>query len=109
MILIGPPQTYLEWSDPVVLLLSSLSLLGLAYCSAVGLTYIRHNNDRLIKSTSRELSYMMWAGVINQYLLVYSICARPSPLVCYVNYTGFNVSFSVVYAPLLTRTNRIYR
>src|SRR6218665_2893621 len=28
---------------------------------------------------------------------------------CYVKYIGFNVSFTVVYSPLLTRTNRIFR
>jgi len=102
-------QKYIEWSDPVVLILANLSLIGLLYCCAVGVVYIRHNDNRLIKSTSRELSYLMLSGVVLQYLLLYSIVSKPIPFVCYVNYAGFNVSFAVVYAPLLTRTNRIYR
>ena len=69
----------------------------------------RHNSARLIKATSRELSYIMLVGVFIQYCLVYAVVATPTSLGCHVTYVGFNVSFTLVYAPLLTRTNRIYR
>lgn len=93
----------------MVLMLSCISTVGLLYTCAVFTIYVRHNDDRLIKSTSRELSYLMWTGVVIQYLLVFSVVSTPTAVVCYINYTGFNVSCAVVYAPLLTRTNRIYR
>ena len=103
------PPTSMSWHDPMVLLLASLSAVCICYCCTVCLIYIRHNSDRLIKATSRELSYFMWIGVLMQYLLLFSIVCKPDVFVCYISYTGFNVSFAVVYAPLLTRTNRIYR
>jgi hypothetical protein len=71
--------------------------------------YITHNNARLIKATSRELAYIILGGVTLQYVLLFIVVAKPSTFVCYITYMGFNVSFTVVYAALLTRTNRIYR
>lgn len=101
--------TFVEWNDPFVLLFVSMSSAGLAYCVFVGVVYVRHNTDRLIKSTSRELSYLMWIGVVLQYLLMFCVASKPSSFVCRMCYAGFNISFAVVYSPLLTRTNRIYR
>lgn len=98
-----------SWRSPVVVLLVILSSFGVVICFLVLCVYIRHNSHRLIKSTSRELSYLMWTGIIVQYLLVFSIVSKPSTVVCFVDYLGFNTSFAVVYAGLLTRTNRIYR
>lgn len=98
-----------SWRSAVVVLLVILSSVGVIVCLLVLCVYVRHNRHRLIKSTSRELSYLMWSGVVVQYLLVFSIVWKPSTIVCFVDYLGFNASFAVVYAGLLTRTNRIYR
>lgn len=98
-----------NWRSVVVVLLVLLSSVGVIVSFLVLGVYIRHNRHRLIKSTSRELSYLMWSGVVVQYLLVFSIVSKPSAVVCYVKYLGFNASFAIVYAGLLTRTNRIYR
>lgn len=103
------PPAFVEWNDPVILFIVSLSGVGIVYCFFVGVIYARHNADRLIKSTSRELSYLMWVGVVLQYLLLFCVVLKPNSVVCKMSYAGFNISFSVVYAPLLTRTNRIYR
>jgi len=35
--------------------------------------------------------------------------ARPTTVECYISQIGFNVSVTFTYAPLLTRTIRIYR
>lgn len=98
-----------SWKSPVMVLLTIISILGIVFCF-FGLTiFILHNEDRLIKSSSRELSYLMWSGILIQYFLVFVVVARPNTVVCYVKYIGFNVSFAIVYSGLLTKTNRIYR
>jgi hypothetical protein len=51
----------------------------------------------------------MLSGICLQYCLIAAITVRPNEASCYTRYMGFHVSFTVVYAPLLTRTNRIYR
>ena len=99
----------MKWTHPVVLLISVLATFGIMACLCVFAVYCRNNSNRLIKATSRELSYFMWTGIFSQYLLTYLVLAKPSRSVCYLRYIGFNISFTTVYAPLLTRTNRIYR
>ena len=64
---------------------------------------------RIIKATSRELTYVMLGGVTIQYILVFTQVAPPSTFLCKFNFIGFHIAFTVVYAPLLMRTNRIYR
>ncbi|KAK2145674.1 hypothetical protein LSH36_664g01035 [Paralvinella palmiformis] len=100
---------YLRWHHPAVIVFVLLSTLGVVYCTIVFVVYITHNNVRLIKSTSRELAYIILGGVTLQYVLLFIVVSKPSTFVCYITYMGFNVSFTVVYAALLTRTNRIYR
>ena len=101
--------THLHWYDPVALLLTTIAFLGNCLCLIVIAIYLKHNNARLIKATSRELSYTMLLGVEMQYLVVFSLLNKPDNTSCYLNYIGFNMSFTIVYAPLITKTNRIYR
>ena len=100
---------HMTWSDPAVIVLTSLAVVGISYCTVVFCLFVRNNNARLIKATSRELSYVMLGGATMQFILIFTVLSRPTDFVCLFNTVGFNVSFAVVYAPLLTRTNRIYR
>jgi hypothetical protein len=103
-----PPQ-HIEWHHPVVIIFVILSLVGVSACCVVLCIFIRYNDARLIKATSRELSYILLTGITVQFAIVLSTVSKPSQFVCVLNYVGFNVSFTLVYAPLLTRTNRIHR
>ena len=100
---------HLEWDSPATVVLSALGVLGLVYCACVISLFIYHNSARLIKATSRELSYIMLCGTTIQYLLIFPILHKPTPTTCFLNFMTFNVSFAVIYSALLTRTNRIYR
>ncbi len=103
------PPNYVSWSDSAVIVFVILSILGFLYCSVIFAVYVTHNNVRLIKATSRELSYMLLGGVSIQYVMLFTVVSPPSAFVCCFNFVGFNVSFTVVYSAILTRTNRIYR
>ncbi len=100
---------FMRWHEPLVLILISLSLSGICFSSIIFVVFARNNDARIIKATSRELSYIMLGGLTIQYMLVFTFVSKPETFVCYFNYIGFNMSFTVVYGPLLTRTTRIYR
>ena len=101
--------TYTEWRDPWAVAIVSLDTVGLICASAVLFGYILNNNHPLIKASSRELSYMMLIGVFSSYLLIFSLIAKPSIATCYVIRIGYMMCFTLTYAPILTRANRIYR
>ena len=102
------PQ-HVQWYEPWVIILNTMSVAGLVVSTVIFVLFVRNNDARIIKATSRELSYIMLGGVTIQYILICTSAVKPQTFVCHFNYIGFNVSFAVVYAPLLTRTNRIYR
>ena len=103
------PPEYLFWADPLVIIMIVAALTGLGGCLAMLIIYMRHNKARVIKATSRELSYIILFGVLVQFTLVCSLVSIPSTVSCFINLVGFNLSFTLVYAPLMVKTNRIYR
>jgi len=103
------PVTSLSRWQPIVVFFVVVAIIGVLSCTATFVVYVRHNDARLIKATSRELSYVMLGGVTLQYVLVFGVVSPPTRFLCCFDFIGFNVSFAVIYAALLTRTNRIYR
>ncbi|XP_033635036.1 metabotropic glutamate receptor 2-like [Asterias rubens] len=101
--------SYILWNEPVTILLSLMTSLGILTTCLVLADYIRHNQHSLIKASSRELSYIMLSGVLLSYTLVFFLFGEPTVIKCYFIRHCFMMSFTLTYAPLLTRANRIYR
>ncbi len=101
--------TYLQWNNGISISLSFLSVLGIVTCLGTCIIFYQKRNTRLIKATSRELSGIILLGTFHAYITVFAFLARPSDSSCLLNRIGFNVSVSVIYSPLVVKTNRIYR
>ncbi|XP_023932767.1 metabotropic glutamate receptor 5 [Lingula anatina] len=100
---------HVRWGDPLAIGIVIVALLGLLATVATSVFYIRFNKERLIKASSRELSFLMLIGILLGYVTAIIFLATPKDYLCYCEYLGFSLSFSWLYAPLATRTNRIYR
>ncbi|XP_076469996.1 metabotropic glutamate receptor 7-like [Babylonia areolata] len=101
-----PPTT----THPVVALaLQVAAVVGLMMTSVTAFTFCLYRGQRVIRSSSRELSGVMLGGLTASYLLVFPLLATPTPLSCYVTHVGFGLTFTLVYAPLLVKTHRIFR
>ncbi|KAG8334253.1 hypothetical protein J6590_094728 [Homalodisca vitripennis] len=71
--------------------------------------FVRHNETPVVKAAGRELSYVLLTGVLLCYLVTFAIVLRPTNAVCGIQRFGAGFCFTVVYAALLTKTNRISR
>ena len=100
---------FLRWDGPVGIaftvicgggILSSLLVMGL---------FIKNNKNSLIKSCSRELSFIMLIGIILSYVLVLTFIGFLTDGLCVLHLFGIGLSFTGMYGPLVTKTNRIYR
>lgn len=100
---------HLYWTDVVCIVVIILALLCIGFTVLIGIAYILNRSARLIKACSRELSFVMLLGVLVSCVISISLVAPPSSATCVTNYFGFHLSFTTLYAPLLTRTNRIHR
>lgn len=101
--------TYLEWNNPIAISITCLSCLGITVTVLVAIFYISNFNHKLIKASSREFSFIIICGVLTGYTTVYTFIVPPTKASCTAAYFCFALSFTSIYAPLLVKTNRVYR
>ena len=85
------------------------SVIGFLLNSFVLYLFIRHKNSKIVKSSSRELSFFMLGGL---YLCFISPCIfllNPTVVRCGLRRFIFGLSLTACYTPLMLKTNRIYR
>ena len=100
---------YMSFGEPVAIGLGVASITGLLVCLFIGTALVKYRNEQVIKCTSVELSFLILVGAFLAYCLPISFLSQPNTYKCYVNHIGFSLTFAIVYAPLLVKTNRIYR
>ena len=101
--------TYLRLSDPIGIGLLILNCLALLSGLLVLALFIKNGEEKLIKASSRELSSIILAGILLAYLSVLAFIAKPAEWSCMLRYIGFHLSVSLIYCPLLIKTNRVHR
>lgn len=100
---------FICFTDIVAIVVCAVATAGFCSCGFIALIFFRYRKERIIRATSRELSHVMLLGISVAYLLVFSFVSMPTIITCYMSHIGFNLSFTLVYAPLLMKTNQIYR
>ena len=99
----------ITWDDPSAAMLVSLSALGLLLCGLASYGMVIYRRHPLIKATSRELSCVNILGIVLALLAVIPFLCRPSAGMCGTAECLYVLSFTLMYAPLLLKVNRIYR
>ena len=97
------------WHDPAVVFLSFMTSLGLLLSIVTSCGMIRYRNHALIKASSRELSAVNIFGLILAFVSVFPLLLPPTAGICGVAQSMYALSFTLMYAPLLLKVNRIYR
>uniref|UniRef100_A0A3Q3A2H3 Metabotropic glutamate receptor 5 n=1 Tax=Kryptolebias marmoratus TaxID=37003 RepID=A0A3Q3A2H3_KRYMA len=104
------PVEYLRWGDPEPIAAVVFACLGLMATFFVTAVFIRYFRDTpVVKSSSRELCYIILAGICLGYLCTFSLIAKPHVVLCYLQRLGIGLSPAMSYSALVTKTNRIAR
>ncbi|XP_077414348.1 metabotropic glutamate receptor 1-like [Vanacampus margaritifer] len=103
------PLRYLEWSSPESVIQVVFSCVGVLATSFVTLTFVLYRDTPVVKSSSRELCYIILAGIFLGYLCPFTLMARPTVASCYLQRLLVGLSPAVCYSALVTKTNRIAR
>ena len=94
---------------PVSTVILAESSLGFILNTIVLIIFVKYYNSKVIKASSRELSFFMLGGL---YLCFLSPCVfllDPSKVRCGLRRFIFGMSLTACYTPLMLKTNRIYR
>lgn len=103
------PVLYPKWSSAPVVTFIVLIIIGLLGALVTAVLYIRHRSHHFIKAAGRELSAILFIGVMLCYLTPFTLLGKPTDTLCGVRRFFGSVCFTACYAPVLMKTIRIYR
>ncbi|CAF94046.1 unnamed protein product, partial [Tetraodon nigroviridis] len=103
------PVQYLRWGDPEPIAAVVFACLGQMATFFVTGVFIRFRDTPVVKSSSRELCYIILVGICLGYLCTFSLIAKPHVIHCYLQRLGIGLSPAMSYSALVTKTNRIAR
>ncbi|XP_045023911.1 metabotropic glutamate receptor 2 isoform X3 [Daphnia magna] len=103
------PEVYLRPDTGWAIGAMSFSTIGILLTFAVLGVFLQHNDTPVVRASGRELSYVLLSGILLCYMVSFLFVLRPTDIVCGVQQTAIGLCFSVVYAALFTKTNRIAR
>lgn len=103
------PVLHLEWNSLWVILPVSFSGLGILFTFFVLFVFIKFNATPIIMASGRELCYVLLLGIFMSYVTSFIMLLKPSLPMCLMMRLGLGVSLCLIYAAMLTKTNRIYR
>ena len=101
--------TWLSITDPLGTAYAVIATVGIAFCVLVLLVFVLNHDHVLIKASSRELMFLMLAGLIVCYFFVFTFLIKPTEYVCILKMFGVSVSFTIIYSPMSIKSIRIYR
>ncbi|XP_033246884.1 metabotropic glutamate receptor 2 isoform X1 [Drosophila miranda] len=103
------PEVYLRPESAWAIGAMAFSSTGILITLFVMGVFVKHNDTPIVRASGRELSYILLAGIFMCYGVTFALVLKPSNIVCAIQRFGVGFCFTVVYAALLTKTNRIAR
>ncbi|XP_059211985.1 metabotropic glutamate receptor 1 isoform X2 [Centropristis striata] len=103
------PLKYLDWADVESMVAVAFSCVGILITSFVTFVFIQYRDTPVVKSSSRELCYIILAGIFMGYICPFTLIARPTVASCYLQRLLVGLSSAMCYSALVTKTNRIAR
>ncbi|XP_065783832.1 metabotropic glutamate receptor 1 isoform X1 [Muntiacus reevesi] len=103
------PVRYLEWSNIESIIAIAFSCLGILVTLFVTLIFVLYRDTPVVKSSSRELCYIILAGIFLGYVCPFTLIAKPTTTSCYLQRLLVGLSSAMCYSALVTKTNRIAR
>ncbi|CAF0814768.1 unnamed protein product [Rotaria sp. Silwood1] len=101
--------TSIEFLSAIALVPISLSIIGNILTLYVVILFYQKRQTPIVKASGKELCFIMLGGIHLCYLMTFPIIIRPHIITCIIQRLGIGLAFSMMYAALLTKTNRIAR
>lgn len=103
------PVEFISYQHPVAIVACLFSSVGILLSLFVLVIYVRYRSTPVIKASGIELSFVLLSGVFLSYAATFVFVAKPSAVICGFRRTLLGTCYTICYATILTKTNRIYR
>ena len=101
--------TYMKPVDIIASSLIALNAMLLIITISIISLFYKHRNKKLVKASGVHFMGLIMAGITLAYITVFVFIMKPTTEFCYFTHLGFNVAATIIYAPLLVKTSRVYR
>ena len=91
------------------LIILAESVVGILLNTVVLLLFVKHKDTKVVRASSRELSFFILIGLYLCFLSPCFFLLDPSTIRCGLRRFIFGISLTACYTPLMLKTNRIYR
>ena len=99
----------INMASPFGVTIITASVVGLILNTIVLVLFIKYKDSKIIKSSSRELSFFMMGGLYLCFISPLTFMMDPTKVRCGLRRFIFGISLTACYTPLVLKTNRIYR
>ena len=103
------PRTYLTWTDIYGGILVGLASVGLLLTLILSVVTTTKRKLRVIKGSGVTMLHVILVGLYLAFVTVFSHIAKPADIGCVFGRVGFHLSFTLIFGPMLVKTNRVFR
>ena len=103
------PLMYPSWSSAPAVTFVVFAVFGILGTSTTAVLFVRCRNHHFIKAAGRELSTIIFIGIMLCYTAPFMFLSKPTNTLCGVRRFWGSVCYTTCYAPVLMKTIRIYR
>ena len=101
------PLNYLDWQSFWTVSIVILALISITILSFVVMLFIRYLNTPVVKSSNRELSFLLCIGLFMTFLVPFVCAGKPTNFKCIISQVMFCVGCALALSAMLFRTLRI--
>lgn len=89
----------------------TMILAGTGVLLTVFVIVMLAKNDKtpIVKASGREMAYLILVGILISFLHTFIVIIKPSDIMCIVRFFTCSIAFSICYAAIFIKTNRISR
>ena len=103
------PHTYLTWDNLYGVILASFGGAGLLLTLLLSTITTTKRDLRAIKGSGVTMLHVMLVGLYLAFASVFAHIAKPSNPLCVFGRAGFHLSFTLIFGPMLVKTNRVFQ
>ncbi|XP_076643046.1 LOW QUALITY PROTEIN: metabotropic glutamate receptor 6 [Halictus rubicundus] len=103
------PEEFVDYSNPWAIAAMTVAVLGISLTGFVWSVFWWYRETPMIKASGRELSFLLLVGALACFTMTFAIVAKPSAGSCGVVRFGIGFCYTLCYAALATKINRIHR
>ena len=96
---------YIAYSVPTIM----FAVIGIIITVFVMIMLVRNDKTPIVKASGRELAYLILSGILLSFIHTFIVALKPSDVTCIIRFFGGSVAFSICYAAIFIKTNRISR